>query len=137
MIEKPRTGAMKKRESSSSGGCYLPSGKAEVPEQQGRGLQVEAEIEECLTGTSTAKDDARSRETGRGMPGFSLPSALHSSVTCCHWPIQLEVSLVMHLVEGSLPVMQGRAGKAMKGSADEQACGHTALWEEVGGRKKN
>lgn len=87
------------------------AGEVELPEQWRQGLQVEAGTKECLTGTSTAKDDARSRETGKGMSDFSLPSALHSSATCCHWPIQLEVSLVIHLVESSLPVMQGRAGE--------------------------
>lgn len=36
-------------------------------------------------GTFTAKDDAQSGKTGRGMPGVSLPSALHSSAIGSHW----------------------------------------------------
>lgn len=72
------------------------------------------------------------------MPGFSLPSALHSSAIRSHWrtPVGSQPSDAAGGGQPPCDAEQSR-GRVMKGSEDEQACGTTSLWEEVGGRKKN
>lgn len=75
-------------------------------------------------GTSTAKDDAQSRATGRGMPGVSLPSALRPSAICSRWlnPAGRQPPDAAHAGQPPCDGEQGRR-RVMKGSRANRPVG--------------
>lgn len=114
-----------------------PSGGGGIARATGLGTPVEAGTKLGRAGPSTAKDDAKAdRERDAVVSACSLPRLLlrFALIGC----VQLEVSLVMQPMEGSLPV-----GPALSREGWQRIRGLTGLWKhltldkEVRGRKKN